>query len=117
MITLPPTPVVTPPPTDAPTAPPIWSPSQARTSLANVYTAIENAEGIFSFSDPRDAVALRSAADDVQKPLDKENQKQTARAAQALSRKLQEIVDAGRLANDGELRQTVANLVAAAGPP
>ncbi len=117
VITLPPTPVVTQPPTTAPTAPPIWSPSQARTSLANVYTAIENAEGIFSFSDPRDAVALRSAADDVQKPLDKENQKQTARAAQALSRKLQEIVDAGRLANDGELRQTVANLVAAAGPP
>src|SRR4029078_13291990 len=106
-----PTPVITEPPTPIPTNPQIWSPSQAANDLRNVVTAIDSAHLNFAFDDPRDEDMLRKLAADVQKPLDKANRVETARAVQKLSQKLQQIVDAGRLHNAAELQNAVSHLV------
>ena len=60
---------------------------------------------------------LRKAAAEVQKPLDKANRVETAKAVLKLSQKLQEIVNAGRLSNAAELQNAVGHLVDDVGAP
>jgi hypothetical protein len=82
-----------------------------------VITAIDNAHLNGQFQDPHDEDELRKAVDAIQKPLDKELQRETARAVQHLSDTLRQIVDAGRLSSAGELQQVVALLVNDVGAP
>jgi hypothetical protein len=103
-------------PTPTPSVPPIFNTGQVQTDLTNVVRALDNAHNSGSFRDPRDEDMLRKAADNVQKQLDKQNQKLTARAAQDLQRKLNDIINAGRLVNSQELVNVVDNLVRDAGP-
>jgi hypothetical protein len=108
--------VITPVPTPTPVIPPIFNAQQVQTDLSNVSNALDNAHNSNWFLDPRDEVALRKAVTDVQKPLDKGNQKMTARAAQDLSHKLDDVIKGNRLVIFQELRQAVDNLVRDAGP-
>jgi hypothetical protein len=107
--------MITPVPTPTPSIPPIFNPQQVQTDLDNVVRALDNAHNSNAFTEPRDEDALRKAADAVQKALDKGNQKMTARAAGDLRRKLQDIVDHGRLQGPLELQFAVDALTRDAG--